>query len=291
MNNVRNTAMLFLTALIWGCAFTAQSSAMDHIGPWTFTCIRNLIAAGALYLLIPFLDKARGIKTGTVPMPVKPGMICGTVLCAASMFQQTGILYTTAGKAGFLTALYIVIVPLLSAFSGRKPGKRMILAVLLALAGLYFLSFRGDFSFAKGDLYLVICAFLFAVHILVIDHFHQADGVRMSCIQFLTAGVLCLIPMMMLEKPDIRSLTDAWIPILYAGLISSGAGYTLQILGQKDYDPSAAGLILSFEAVFAALSGFVILRERLSPAEIAGCILMMAAVITAQTNQAEGEKE
>ena len=285
----RGPVLLFLTALIWGCAFSAQSAAAEHIGPWTFTCIRNLIAAAALFFLCPLLDRMRGISTEKAKWPVKGGILCGIMLGSASMFQQAGIQYTTAGKAGFLTALYIVIVPLISIFTGKKPGKRMIAAVALAFAGLYFLSFRGDFSFFFGDLLLVICAFLFAVNILVIDRYGAEDGVRLSCIQFLTAGIICLIPMIVMERPAAADLRTAWFPIFYAGLISSCAGYTLQILGQKDCDPSAAGLILSFESVFAALSGFLFLHERLSEAEILGCILMMAAVLTAQIKRSQEE--
>ena len=199
------------------------------------------------------------------------------------MFQQLGIMQTTTGKAGFITALYVILVPILAILLGRKTRLIVWLAACIALIGFYFLSFAGEvLVMAEGDIYLLICAVLFAVHILVIDHFSFVDGVRMSCLQFFVAGMICMVGMLIFEKPDIHSILDAALPILYAGCLSSGAGYTLQIVGQKDADPTVASMLLSLESVFAALSGFVLLNQRMSMHEIFGCTLIFIAVIVAQ---------
>lgn len=284
MKHLKSNLLLALAAFIWGIAFVAQSVSMDHIGPFTFTCIRNLVAALTLYLLLPVLDKI----TGTTKKPADQkalwigGIACGCALCVASMFQQVGIMYTTVGKAGFLTALYTVIVPILSLFMHKKSNWNVYVAVGISMIGMYFLSVTEDFSIAYGDALMMICAFMFAMHILVIDHFSFLDGIRMSCIQFLTAGLLCLIPMLVLEHPSMQNMIDAAVPILYSGILSSGAGYTLQIVGQKDADASIAGMILSLESVFAALAGAVILHESLSSRELLGCVLVFGAIILSQ---------
>lgn len=285
MKKYKSELLLALAAFIWGVAFVAQSVSMDHIGPWTFTCIRNLIAALTLYLLMPLLDKITGKKEkGTFNKKViVGGIFCGLALGIASMFQQTGIQYTSVGKAGFLTALYTVIVPIFSLFLGKKSKWNVYVAVGISIIGMYFLCVNEDFSIAHGDTLILICAVLFAIHILVIDHFGKDnDGIRMSCVQFLIAGLLCLIPMLVLEKPNLSDIKEAIIPILYAGILSSGAGYTLQIVGQKDADPSIAGMILSLESVFAALAGAVLLGEMLSLKELIGCILVFGAIILSQ---------
>lgn len=199
------------------------------------------------------------------------------------MFQQAGILYTTVGKAGFLTALYVVLVPLLGLFLGQKTQGRVWIAALTAMAGFWFLSVTEGFQIAFGDILLVICSLLFAGHILVIDRVGDGcDGVRLSCIQFFTASALCLIPMLVIEHPQPAAIMDAAIPVLYAGVLSSGVGYTLQIIGQKGTDPAVAGMILSLESVFSALAGFVILHQVLSLRELLGCALVFCAVILAQ---------
>ena len=264
MKHMKSNLLLALAAFIWGIAFVAQSVSMDHIGPFTFTCIRNLVAALTLYLLLPVLDKI----TGTTKKPADQkalwigGIACGCALCVASMFQQVGIMYTTVGKA-FLTALYTVIVPILSLFMHKKSNWNVYVAVGISMIGMYFLSVTEDFSIAYGDALVMVCAFMFAIHILVIDHFLFLDGIRMSCIQFLTAGLLCLIPMFVLEHPSMQNIIDAAVPILYSGILSSGAGYTLQ-------------------SVFAALAGAVILHESLSSRELFGCVLVFGAIILSQ---------
>jgi Permeases of the drug/metabolite transporter (DMT) superfamily len=277
--------MLLLAALIWGCAFVAQSKGTEYVGPWTFNCLRSLIGGLTLLVLMPFLDRVRKTKADKEQKNslLTAGIACGIVLAAGSMFQQLGIMQTTTGKAGFITALYVILVPILAIFLGRKTRLIVWLAACIALAGFYFLSFAGEsWILQEGDLYLLICAVLFAVHILVIDHFSFVDGVRMSCLQFFVAGVICMVGMFLFEKPDMHAILDAVLPILYAGCLSSGAGYTLQIVGQKDADPTVASMLLSLESVFAALSGFVLLNQRMAMHEIFGCILIFIAVIAAQ---------
>ena len=281
----KNNLMLLLAALIWGCAFVAQSKGTEYVGPWTFNCLRSLIGGLTLLVLMPFLDRVRKTKADKEQKNslLTAGIACGIVLAAGSMFQQLGIMQTTTGKAGFITALYVILVPILAIFLGRKTRLIVWLAACIALAGFYFLSFAGEsWILQEGDLYLLICAVLFAVHILVIDHFSFVDGVRMSCLQFFVAGVICMVGMFLFEKPDMHAILDAALPILYAGCLSSGAGYTLQIVGQKDADPTVASMLLSLESVFAALSGFVLLNQRMAMHEIFGCILIFIAVIVAQ---------
>lgn len=286
-SRMKSNLLLILTALIWGVAFVAQASSMEHIGPWTFTCVRSFIAGFTLCILMPLLDQIRSdvrkpVTDDEKKHLLKAGIVCGVFLCFASMFQQYGILYTTVGKAGFLTALYVVLVPLLGLFLGHQSSVKIWIAAFIALCGFWFLSVRENFTVGFGDLLLVICSLLFAGHILVIDHYGPGtDGIRLSCIQFFTVGVICLVPMI-LEKPSLSDLFKAAVPVLYAGVLSSGAGYTLQILGQKDADPAVAGMILSLESVFSALAGYVLLHQVLSMRELLGCALVFAAVILSQ---------
>lgn len=288
MKRMRSNLLLLTTALIWGAAFVAQAYGTEHIGPWTFNCIRSFIGGFTLIALMPLLDGIR--MDSRVPAGakekrhhLKAGFFCGVFLCAASMFQQTGIAYTSVGKAGFLTALYVIFVPLLGLFIGRKTSLKVWIAAFIALAGFWFLSVSTQFTVACGDWLILACSLLFAGHILVIDHYSEStDGVRISCIQFFTAAFICLVPMLVFEKPDIKEITAAAIPVLYAGVMSSGAGYTLQILGQKGADPTVAGMILSLESVFSALAGYAFLHQVLSARELLGCALVFAAVILSQ---------
>lgn len=287
MSRLCSNICLLITAMIWGAAFVAQSKGNEYIGPWTFTCLRFMIGGVTLCVLMPFLDRVRGIRARPDSSQknhlLKAGILCGLFLASASMFQQTGILYTTVGKAGFLTALYVVLVPLLGLLLGQKTQGRVWAAALIAMAGFWFLSVKEGFQIASGDILLVICSILFAGHILVIDRVGTGcDGVRLSCIQFFTASALCLIPMLVIEQPRLSAILDAAVPVLYAGVLSSGAGYTLQIIGQKGTDPAVAGMILSLESVFSALAGFIILHQVLSIRELLGCSLVFSAVILAQ---------
>lgn len=294
MNKTKNTFLLLLTAFIWGVAFVAQSVGMDYVGPLTFNAVRFIIGAIFLIPCIAFLDKlkekenqAAGKNITAAPQNKKVlitgGICCGIAIAAASTLQQYGIAYTTVGKAGFITALYIVIVPILGIFLKKKPRLIIWLSVLLALVGLYFLCMTDSLSFSKGDTLVLLCAFVFSLHIMIIDHFSpMVDGVRMSCIQFAVAGILCGIPALIFEHPTFSSLIAAWAPVLYAGILSCGVAYTLQIVAQKNYDPTVASLLLSLESVFSVLAGWVILHQSLSPREIFGCVLVFIAIILVQ---------
>ena len=203
----------------------------------------------------------------------------------ATVSQQTGLAYTSAGKAGFITALYILFVPIFRFFGGRKVTLAVWLSVLAALAGLYLLCVKEGFSVGAGDLYVLLCALVFTVHILIVDKFSPlTDGVTMSCIQFFVASLSAAIPMLLFEKPSFEALVSCWAPLVYLGVVSGGIGYTLQILGQKNTEPTVASLILSLESVFAAISGVLILGESFTGRELAGCALVFAATIASQVD-------
>ena len=284
---LRNSLLLLLTATIWGVAFVAQSVGMDYVQPFTFNGIRSII--GGL-VLIPCIFILNRLKSPSEPIQksssrplLAGGILCGLCLFAASSFQQFGIKYTTVGKAGFITACYIVIVPILGLFLKKKCSPLIWVSVLLALVGLYFLCMSGSISLGLGDLLVLIGAFLFSIHILVIDHYSPlADGVQLSCIQFFVCGVLSLICMFLFETPDLSMILMAWLPILYAGVLSCGVAYTLQVVGQKNMNPTVASLILSMESCISVLAGWLILGQALSSRELLGCVLMFAAIILAQ---------
>lgn len=282
----KNAFILMLTAFIWGTAFVAQSVGMDYLEPFTFNGVRSLIGGVALLPCIVLLDKINDKAkkpAGTKKDLIAGGIACGFLLFAASSLQQMGIQYTSAGKAGFITAFYIVFVPVLGIFLKKKIGWKVWAAVVLALAGLYFLCITESFTIGKGDILIFLCALVFSAHILVIDHFSpKVDGVKMSCIQFFVCGVVSLPFMFLLETPRMVAIFDAWAPILYAGVLSCGVAYTLQIVGQKNVNPAIASLLLSLESCFSVLAGWVVLGERLSPREAVGCVLMFVAIILAQ---------
>lgn len=281
----KNAFMLFLTAFIWGTAFVAQSVGMDYLGPFGFNGIRSLIGGVALLPCIYILGKINknSNEKGDVKTMAAGGICCGLALFAASSMQQIGIQYTTAGKAGFITAFYIVLVPVFGIFLGKKTGWKIWLAVALALAGLYFLCITESFSVGRGDIYVFIGALLFTVHILVIDYFApRTDGVKMSCIQFFVAGILSMFPMAAFETTTVEGIMRSWGPLLYAGVLSCGVAYTLQIIGQKNMNPTVASLILSLESCISVLAGWATLGEQLSVREGVGCILMFAAIVLAQ---------
>ena len=285
---LKYSLLLLLTAMIWGSAFVAQSQAMDSVGPLTFNAARMLVGGVALLPVIRLLDAPRR-RGGEAASPgsrrdlLIGGICCGAVLFVASAFQQTGIQYTSVGKAGFITALYIVMVPLAGVLFGRKIGAALWAGVALAVVGMYLLCMTGEAGVNRGDALCLACALFFTAHILVIDRFSpRVDGVRLSCIQFFMAGALSLIGMIAFEKPSWQGVLAAWLPILYAGVLSSSVGYTLQIIAQKNVNPTLASLLMSLESVFSALSGWVILGQGLSGRELAGCALMFAAIILAQ---------
>ncbi len=286
---MRGAALLLLTALIWGMAFVAQSVGMDYLGPCAFNGVRSFIGGVALLPVIAFSKHLRK----NAPEEAKPtgekmrlwlwGSACGLLLGTASLLQQAGMLTASPGKAGFLTALYIVIVPVLGIFLGRRPGLKVWAGVVLALLGAYLLSVKGSAGIAAGDLLVIGSAVVFSLHILVIDSAPDVlDGIQLSCIQFFVAGILSMGLALLFEQFTLQQVLAAWVPLLYTGVISSGVGYTLQILGQRTVNPTVASLILSLESVFAALAGWVLLGQPLSLREVAGCVLVFAAVVLAQ---------
>lgn len=300
-HQVRQSCLLFLAAFIWGVAFVAQSNAMAYVEPFTFMAVRNYIGSFVLviYLLIlkgmgaPAREPAKEaygrktpkwmLKLGIDWYHLLGGMICGTFLCIAGNLQQIGIQYTSVCKTGFLTAVYIILVPILGIFLKKKAGIRVWLGVAIALAGLYLLCVTEKFTIVPADFMLLGCALVFAMQILAVDFFiDRVDGVKLSCIQFFTCAVLSTIGMVIFEHPSIPAMLQAWLPILYAGVLSSGVAYTLQVVGQRDMNPTVASMILSLESVFSALAGWVLLKQVLSTKELLGCGLVFVAIILAQ---------
>ena len=286
MDRMKNNILLVLTALIWGCAFVAQSVGMDYVGPFTFNMARFLIGAIVLLPVIWFMDRQRktGAEKGAGQKTlIIGGICCGIALAVASTLQQWGILFTTVGKAGFITAMYIVIVPLLGIFIGKKVRPLIIGCVAIAVVGFYFLCMTESLRLGLGDFLVLLCAIAFSIHILVIDHFSpKVDGVKMSVIQFLTAAIISAVPTLLWEQPVFTEILQAWQPVLYAGVMSCGVAYTLQIIAQKNADPTVASLLLSLESVFSVLAGWVLLGQGLSLKELFGCVLIFCAIILAQ---------
>lgn len=282
--------MLTFAALIWGCAFVAQSMGMDYVGPFTFQTVRSLVGAASLLPLIMW-RRARMAKRGeSRRMPsaqrkqlMKAGLLCGLVVAVGTNLQQYGLQFTTAGKAGFLTALYILLVPLAGYFMKKPPRPLLWLCIGLAAIGLYLLSVQEGFSIGLGDLLLILCAFVFTVHILLVDHFApKVPGVELCSLQFLVSAAVSAIPMLLFETPRFADILRGWLPILYAGMLSSGLGYSLQILGQRRTTPTMASLLMSLESVFAVLCGMLVLGQMLSAREAIGCVLMFTAILWAQ---------
>lgn len=286
---IKSSLILLLTATIWGVAFVAQSVGMEYIGPFTFNAIRCVLGGMVLIPVILVLKKKK--ETGAENQEKEDkktlwagGIACGVILCIASNLQQFGIMEASVGKSGFFTALYIVMIPVIGIFIGKRPEIKLWFCVALAVVGMYLLCMKdGSFTIERADIMLLLCALAFSFHILVVDYFSpKVDGVKMSCIQFFVCGVLSAVGMLFTETPDISNIQAAWLPLLYAGLLSCGVGYTLQIVGQKGINPVIASLIMSLESVISALAGWVILGQVLSPKEILGCILMFVAIIITQ---------
>ncbi len=281
-----SSLLLFLAAFIWGVAFVAQSVGMDYMGPFSFNGARFLMGSAVLMPLV-LIRRKKGEDKRKEQTSYKDtltgGICCGLALCAAALCQQFGIMYTTVGKSGFITTLYIIIVPIMGIFLKKKVSGRVWLGAVIAALGMYLLCMSEKFALSRGDTYVFICAILFSVHILVIDYFSpKADGIELSCIQFLTAGIICSVLALMIEKPEIGNFVDGIIPLAYAGIMSSGVAYTLQVIGQKNMDPTIASLILSMESVVSMLSGWAILGQKLSTRELLGCALVFGAVILVQ---------
>ena len=285
---IQGCLILLLTTVIWGCAFVAQSVGMDHIGPFTFQAVRCLLGVLALLPVIFLFDlkKTDGknyISRWCDPKLWKAGILCGIALFVASGAQQVGLIDTDAGKAGFLTSMYIVIVPFLGLFFHKKLSPATVLGVLVAVAGLYLVSGAGATGMAPGDILMVLCAFAFAVQIVLVERLGMdMDGLRLNCVQCLVCSVLSAVVMAFTETPVLGDLIDCALPLAYAGCLSMGVAYSLQIIGQQKVDSVPAAIIMSLESVFAALAGWLLLNERMSPRELTGCGLLFTAVILSQ---------
>ena len=291
-NQMRQVVFPILAAFIWGTAFVAQDLCADSIGAFAFNATRYFIAVLALLVVILISDKLKKNKPTLTAQEKKAankqlwlgGLCCGAALAIASNFQQAGLVAgTDAGKAGFITALYVVLVPVFGLFFKRKVSLPTWIAVVLSVVALYLLCIKGDFSLAPGDLLVLVCAVCFAVHILVIDHFTAyCDGVKLSCLQFLFAGIISTICMFIFEDVDFAAILSCALPLLYVGIFSCSVGYTLQILAQKDSNPTVVTILLSLESVFAVIAGAIILKQQMTVREYIGCAIMFAAVILAQ---------
>lgn len=290
MKKILSSLALLLTAVIWGFAFVAQSVGMDYVGAFTFQSTRSFLGAATL---VPFilLSKRRKRKLGTARTSSTAdkkqlligGVVCGILLTIASLFQQIGIMYTSVGKSGFITSMYLILVPILGVFLHKRVPAKIWGCVILAAVGLYFLSISGSFTLSRGDTLTIICAFGFALHILCVDHFvSHVDGVTLSFIQLFTSGVLSGILMLLFDHPTAASLQAALIPILYAGILSSGVAYTLQVIGQKYTSPTTATLLMSLESVFSVVGGILLLSQVPTVREFFGCALIFAAVVFSQ---------
>ena len=292
---MQSNILLLFTALIWGSSCGAKKSGMDYIEPFTCNGIRMVIGGLVLIPSILLVDRKKARDGAAEPMSdeekakarkkiIAGGICCGLAIFVASSLQQFGVSYTTAGKAGFITTLYVVIVPIISVLLRKRVRPIMWLCVVLGAVGLYLLCMTDDsFKLAFGDMLVLLCAVAFAVHIMVVDHFAaKLDGTKLSCIQFLTSGILGLVGMAIFESPDINAILDCWLPILYAGVLSCGLGYTFQVIAQKYAEPTVASLLMSLESVFAVISGAILLHETMSMRELTGCAVIFAAVIISQ---------
>ena len=291
-NQMRQVVFPILAAFIWGTAFVAQDMCADSIGAFAFNASRYFIAVLALLVVIVISDKLKKDKPVLSPAEKKAanrqlwlgGLCCGAALAMASNFQQAGMVAgTDSGKAGFLTALYVVLVPVFGLFFRRKISLPVWIAVALSVIALYLLCINGEFSLAPGDLLILACAVCFTIHILVIDHFTATvDGVKLSCLQFLFAALISTVCMFLFEDVDFAAIWSCILPLLYVGIFSCGVGYTLQILAQKGSNPTVVTILLSLESVFAVIAGAIILKQQMSVREYIGCAVMFAAVILAQ---------
>jgi len=280
---IQGITALLIATIIWGSAFVAQSVGMDYIGPFTFQAVRCTLAVAVLSATVLMRDPSRFVSTFSDRTLWKAGFLCGIALFAAASLQQVGLVHTDAGKAGFLTAMYIVLVPVLGIFLGKKPGNTIVFSVILAVIGLYLLSCTDINGINPGDLMMLGCAFAFSIQITLVDHYApELDGIALNCVQCLVCSI-CSVPFMLVtEAVDFSAVLDCRIPLLYAGALSMGVAYSLQIYGQQRLDPTVASLFMGLESVFAVIFGWLILHESLTTAELTGCALVFIAVILSQ---------
>ena len=290
-----SSLMLFMAALIWGFAFAFQSQGMDYMGPMTFNGTRFLIGA---FVLVPVIfifrkpGEKKKITKDDMKVTITGGVVCGLCLFAASSLQQVGIQYTSVGKAGFLTTLYIILVPIIGIFFKKKASAMVWIGAILSVIGMYLLCVSETMSINKGDVFAFCCAIVFAFHILSVDYFSpKTNGIVLSCVQFLTSGICAMVCAFIWEQPTLIEIIKGIVPLLYVGIMSSGVAYTLQILGQKNADPTIASLIMSLESAVSVLGGWMILGQKLSRKELLGCLLMFIAVIGVQVFDAKKENK
>lgn len=290
---LRSDLMLLITAAIWGTAFVAQRVGMDYVGPFTFTAARFFLGALSLLPLLLILKPTIAKPEGKVRLNLwQGGLIAGTFLFAGATLQQVGLQYTTAGNAGFITGLYIILVPVIALLWGQRTGRNTWVGGVLAVVGLYLLSITDDFTLAYGDLLQLIGALFWAGHVLVIGWLSpQMDALRLSIVQFFTCGLVSLGVALFIEEPTFANIGMAWQPIAYAGLLSVGVAYTLQVFAQKTAPASHAAIILSLEAVFAVIGGYFLLGERLDTQGIIGCSLMLAGMLISQIPSRKAPKK
>ena len=299
---MKGNFLLLITAFVWGVSFISQSKGVETISPCAFNGIRSVLGGLVLLPVIAVTDiirKRKGIEVQKLNKKlVAGGIICGVLLCAASTVQTAGMVYTSPGKAGFITALYMIIVPIIGLLTGKRPRPAILLAVLIATAGLYLMCINSKLTINKGDVMVLVCAFLFAGHILAIDYFSpRVDGVKLACLQFFVCGIINLIWVLLFENPQLEPILGCSIAIGYSGIMSCGVAYTLQIVGQKYTDPTSASILMSLESVFAVLAtvvlvacGWELTGGALTAREITGCVLMFAAIILVQLPETNDKK-
>lgn len=283
---LKASIMLFITSIIWGLAFVAQAQGMEHIGPFTFTASRSLVAIIFLYLTYVFFNKtSKSYREQKFDMKrtIRGGVLCGLVFTFGINFQQIGLVYTTAGKASFLTALYIVFIPIIGLFYGKKINRKLQLCIVLAMIGTYLMSVKGSLSMNIGDLITIFGSVVFAIHILMLSEFSKdTNAVLVSLIQFAVCGFFSLIAALIFEGIEIDAILKSYLAILYVGILSSGVGFTIQLMALKELDPVVASMISSLESVFGAVFGWLILSQSMSEREIIGGIIIFVATLIAQ---------
>ena len=283
---LKASIMLFITSIIWGLAFVAQAQGMEHIGPFTFTASRSLVAIIFLYLTYVFFNKtSKSYREQKFDMKrtIRGGVLCGLVFTFGINFQQIGLVYTTAGKASFLTALYIVFIPIIGLFYGKKINKKLQLCIVFAMIGTYLMSVKGSLSMNIGDLITIVGSIVFAIHILMLSEFSKdTNAVLVSLIQFAVCGFFSLIAALIFEGIDMTAILKSYLAILYVGILSSGVGFTIQLMALKELDPVVASMISSLESVFGAVFGWLILSQSMSEREIIGGIIIFVATLIAQ---------
>ena len=283
---VKASIMLFATAIIWGLAFVAQAAGMEHLGPLSFTAARCFVAVVFLYLTYKFfMMKSKSYREEKFDMKrtLVGGTICGLVFTIAINLQQVSLIYTTAAKASFLTALYIVFIPLIGLFFGRRPSVKIILCIFLAMVGTYLLSIKGGLNINMGDMIVILSALIFAIHILLMTKYSRdTNAVLLSLVQFAVCGIISLVGALVFEDMTMDGILKSYVTILYVGILSSGVGFTIQLMALKDLDPVVASMICSLESVFGALFGWMILSQEMTEREIFGAIIIFVATLLAQ---------